>query len=125
MPRSAVIPDDATEGATVHSSVNGMNEAALKGFIAEIEDEKFKIDEIMRNAAQACQPHIDNIKEIKKSAEEAGIAKKPLNAKLRERSLKRKAEGCRETLSEAQRALFDEISQKLGDWNLFQNALDS
>jgi hypothetical protein len=94
---------------------NGINESQLKGFVAEIEDEQFKIDEIMSNAAAACQPHVDQIKAIKKEAAEAGIPKKPLSAKLRERGLRRKADKCREVLSEEQRDIFDEISLKLND----------
>ena len=106
--------DDA---GTVHEAErsNGINEGQLKGFVAEIEDELSSIDEIMRNAQTACQPHVDRIKEIKKEAAEAGIAKKPLSAKLRERGLRRKADACRDSLSEAQQEVFDEISSKLGD----------
>ena len=124
MPRTAKIDDDATNGATVHASpVNGMNEGALKGFVSEYEHEQAQIDEIMDNAKAACQPHIDQQKAIAKAAAEAGVEKKPFRAKIRERALKRRAEGCRGTLSEAQQAIFDEISQKLGDWNLFEAAL--
>lgn len=105
------------EAATIHEVErrNGINEAQLKGFVAEIDGEQDAIDEIMRNAQTACQPHVDRIKEIKREAAEAGIAKKPLTAKLRERTLRRKADACRETLSETQQSVFDEISQKLGD----------
>ena len=114
MTRRSKMNDDA---GTVHEAErsNGINEGQLKQFVAEIDDEQAAIDEIMRNAQTACQPHLDRIKEIKKEAAEAGIAKKPLTAKLRERGLRRKADACRETLSEAQREIFDEISQKLGD----------
>jgi Mg2+ and Co2+ transporter CorA len=97
------------------TKTNGINTEQLKGFVAEIEDEQAKIDEIMRNAQQACEPHVTRIKEIKREAAEAGIAKKPLAAKIRERTLRRKADACREVLSDEQRDLFDEISQKLGD----------
>ena len=105
------------EAATIHEveRSNGINEAQLRGFVAEIDGEQDAIDEIMRNAQTACQPHVDRIKEIKREAAEAGIAKKPLTAKLRERTLRRKADSCRETLSETQRAVFDEFSLKLGD----------
>lgn len=125
MPRTAKIDEDATNGATVHASpVNGMNEGALKGFVSEYEHEQSKIDEIMRNAAAACQSHIDQQKAIKKAAAEAGIPKKPFSAKIRERSLKRRAEAVTDSLSEEQKAVFAEISAKLGDWNLFEHALN-
>lgn len=126
MPRQAKLSDDAVDGGKVHASpVNGMNEAALKGFVSEFEHEQSLIDEIMDNAKAACQPHIDQQKAIAKAAAEAGVEKKPFRAKIRERALKRRADGCRGTLSEAQQAIFDEISQKLGDWNLFEHALNS
>jgi ribosomal protein L12E/L44/L45/RPP1/RPP2 len=121
MPKSAIFSESDVGGATIHSIANGINEAKLKGFVAEIEDEQSKIDEIMKNAAAACQPHIDQIKAIKKEAAEAGIPKKPLSAKVRERTLLRKAETCRGVLSEEQRDIFDEITQKLGPLPLFQH----
>lgn len=124
MPRTAEIPDDPTNGAVVHSTVNGMNEAALKGFVAEYEDEQEKIDAIMADAAIACQVHKDQQKEIKKAAAEAGIPKKPFSAKIRERSLRRRAERVTDALSEDQKAIFAEISAKLGDMNLFEHALN-
>jgi hypothetical protein len=125
MPRTAEIPDDETKEKTVHSSVNGIDETSLKGFVSEYEAEQFAIDEIMAQAAIDCQPHKDQQKEIAKAAAEAGIPKKPFKAKLRERGLERKAHKCREGLSEDQRALFDEISAKLGDMNLFGHALQN
>ena len=104
-----ILPDQTAERS------NGINAGQLKQFVEEIEDEQLKIDEIMKNAQAACQPHVDEIKRLKKEAAEAGIAKKPLSAKLRERGLRRKADHCRETLSEDQQHLYDEISQKLDD----------
>jgi len=124
MPKQATMPDDTT-GATVHpAAVNGMSEGALKGFVAEYEDEQGKIDAIMRDAATACQPHLDQQKAIKKAAAEAGIPKKPFSAKIRERSLLRRAEQVTDSLSEEQKSIFAEISAKLGDMNLFEHALN-
>ena len=125
MPRSAKL-DDKRDGAVLSDATpvktNGINEAQLKQFVAEIEDEQAKIDEIMRNAQVACQPHLDQIKAIKKEAAENGIPKKPLSAKMRERSLKRRAEAVSDSLSEEQKEIFLEISMKLGDLPLFQAA---
>lgn len=122
MPKSAVIDEDETKGATVHFAAgeNGINEALLKGYVAEIDDEQSKIDEIYAEADRKAQAYTDNIKAIKKAAAENGIPKKPLNAKLAERRDLRKAESRRETLSEDQREIFDEISAKLGDLPLFR-----
>ena len=110
--------------SVVHEGVaeNGINESLLKGYVAEIEDELAKIDEIMDKATADCQPHVDQIKAIKKEAAEHGIPKKPLAAKIRERGLKRKADKCRDGLSAEQQEIFDEISIKLGDLPLFQAA---
>lgn len=124
MPRTAKLNGDDADGAVVHSAVNGMNEGALKGFVSEYENEQDEIDKIMADAKAACQPRIDQQKAIKKAAAEAGIPKKPFSAKIRERSLKRRAEHVTDSLSEEQKEVFAEISAKLGDWNLFEHALN-
>lgn len=126
MPKSAKLTDKAEKihAAAAGERSNGINEGQLRGFVEEIENEQAAIDEIMRNAQVACQPHLDQIKAIKKEAAEAGIPKKPLAAKLRERGLSRKAEKCRDALTEDQQAIFDEISLKLGDLPLFKAAAD-
>lgn len=125
MPRTAEIPDDPTDGKTVHTSVNGMNEAALKAFISEYENEQDQINKIMADADAAAQPHRDRQKEIKTEAAEANIPKKPFAAKIRERAMRRKAERVTDALSETQKAIFAEISAKLGDMNLFEHALNA
>jgi conjugal transfer/entry exclusion protein len=100
---------------TIRKTVNGIDEVLLKGYVEEIDAEKIKIDEIMAEATTKAQAHRDNIKAIKKKAAENGIAKEPFEAKLRERRLTERAESCRESLSENQRDIFDEISIKLGE----------
>lgn len=119
MPKSAKISDNPTEGATIHYIHNGMNEALLKGYVNSIEEEAAKIAAIMEAAAKQCQPHLDEIKAIKKAAAENGIPKKPLSAKLAERKLLRKAEHVADGLSDDQKDIFAEISLKLGDLPLF------
>lgn len=94
---------------------NGINETQLRGFVSEAENEQERIAEFMRAAAEASQPHLDQIKEIKKAAAEAGIPKKVFSAKLRERGLKRRADAVRGTLSVEQQDTFDEITVKLGE----------
>jgi hypothetical protein len=116
MVKTASFEDSDKGEGEVHPDLsNGINEAMLKGFVADIEAEQIAIDEIMENARVACQPHVDKMKEIAKDAAECGIEKKAFKAKLRERNLRRKADKCRATLSERQQEVFDEISQKLGD----------
>jgi SpoVK/Ycf46/Vps4 family AAA+-type ATPase len=119
MPKSAKIPDDPTEGAVVHVAVNGINELLLKGYVTSIEAQDAEIKAIMDAAAKACQPFIDEIKAIKKAAAVNMIPKKPLNAKLAERKLLRKAEGVTDALNDDQKEIFAEISAKLGDLPMF------
>jgi len=59
MPKSAVIDEDETKGAKVHFAAgeNGINEALLKGYVAEIDDEQAKIDEIYAEADRCGRPH--------------------------------------------------------------------
>ena len=123
MPKSAVISENPTEGAVVHSGINGINEEQLKGFVAEIEAEDAKIEAIMEQAKKDCQPFVDHIKAIKKAAAEADIQKKPFAAKLRERKLLRKASSVTDKLSEDDMSKFEEISQKLRDFDM-PNVMD-
>lgn len=126
MPKSAKFDENDTTGAAIiHDAVNGINEALLKGYVESIEGEDAKIEAIMRKAQADCQPHVDEIKAIKKAAAENDIPKKPLSAKLKERSLLRKAEGVTSALSDEQKSIFDEISAKLGDLPLFKHLDDS
>lgn len=121
MPRSAKLDENPTSGAVLTDlTANGINATLLKNFVSEIEGEQTEIDAIMEKAKAACQPHLDQIKAIKKEAAENGIEKKALVAKLRERSLRRRAEYVTDTLSERQKEIFAEISAKLTDLPLFE-----
>ena len=114
MPRKT--KDAKPVGGTIHESPreNGISETALKGFVSEYESELEEINKIMSDAAIACQPHKDQMKEITKAAAEAGCPKKVFKAKMRERGYLRRAEGARDILSDEQREIYDEISKKLG-----------
>lgn len=113
MPRQAKQID--SEERVHEARHNGISEPQLKGFVSEYENEQAEIDAIMERARTDCQPHVDQMKAIAKEAAEAGIEKKAFKAKIRERALRRKADGCRSVLSERQQDVFDEISVKLGD----------
>lgn len=104
-----VLEDKTAKGS------NEFSEQICKGFVADYEGEQAEIDEILEAARVACQPHIDRQKEIAKEAAECGIEKKAFKTKLRERSLERKAENCRATLSDRQREVFDRMSGFLID----------
>ena len=108
---------------------NGLNEGQVRGFFKEAEAEMDEIDSIMADAVAKCQPHKDQIKEIiKEAAESSGIPKKVFRTKLRERSLLRRADACRGSLSAAQQDEFDLVSEALGqfgDTPLGKAALDA
>jgi len=125
MPRQAKINDDATDGAVVHvATSNALNEASLVGYVTEYEHEDEQIAEIMRNAREAAQPHVDQKKAILKAAAENGLNKEPFRAKLAERKDLRKADNRRSVLNEEQQADFDAITAAMGDLPLFKH-LDS
>jgi hypothetical protein len=116
MARTAKLDESDVGEGTVHPDLsNEFTDTVVKGFVADYENEQSEIDVILENARVACQPHVDRMKEIAKEAAECGIEKKAFKAKLRERTLRRKADKCRATLSERQQEVFDDISTKLGD----------
>lgn len=104
---------DRGDGQVLPDLRNGISEAILHGAVRDIENLEATCAEIMEKARMACEPHLTRIKDIVKEAAECGVEKKAFKAKLRERALLRKAEGQRDTLSERQREVFDEISVKL------------
>jgi hypothetical protein len=94
---------------------NDFNDKLCKGFVADYEQEQEEIESIMEAARVQCQPHVDRLKEISKEAAECGIEKKAFKAKLAERSLLRRADAKRSTLSDRQREVFDRMSGFLVD----------
>lgn len=99
---------------------NGIDEALLKAFIQEVEDESQKMADIDANARKAKQPHVDHIKTILKKAAEKGISKAPLKAALRKRHHLRAADSVDNSLNDNEKALYAQIQQLSGDmplWN--------
>lgn len=96
-----------------HGDNGSFSATALRGFVAEYENEGEQIGAILAKARTDCQPHIDQQKAIAKKAAEAGIEKKVFRAKLGERRLLRRADAVRGTLSERGQDLFDEMTQAL------------
>ncbi len=113
MPRSAAI---AEESGTVHPDLtNGFTKEAAIGFVSEIEAEQAKIDEIMAQAKVDCQPHIDQIKAIKKRAAEQNFEKKAFAAVLSKRRHERKAEQADSALNDEQKEKFRQIELFVDD----------
>jgi len=102
---------------------NELSATELQGFVNEYEELSAEIDKLYEDARVAAQPLVDQQKDIIKRASEMGAEKKALRAKLRERSLRRKADAVTNSLSDRQREVFAEISAKLNDLPLFR-ALD-
>lgn len=124
MPRRAKMKDEGQvhEDLTKAGS-NELSATELQGFVNEYEELSAEIDKLYEDARVAAQPLVDQQKDIIKRASEMGAEKKALRAKLRERSLRRKADAVTNSLSERQREVFAEISAKLNDLPLFR-ALD-
>jgi hypothetical protein len=116
MVKTAKVDESDKAEGTVHKDLsNDFNDSLCKGFVADYEQTQNAIDKIMEAARVQCQPHLDKLKDIAKEAAECGIEKKAFKAKLRERSLERKASKCRDVLSERQREVFDKMSGFLQD----------
>lgn len=114
MPRRATLKDDEREPLVDETASNGgINATLLNAHTAEYEEAAAEIERIMTEARAKCQPFVDRQKEIAKEASEAGIEKKAFKAKLRERSLLRRAEKVTSDLSERQTEIFLEITQKM------------
>lgn len=124
MPRRAKMKDEGQvhEDLTKAGS-NELSATELQGFVNEYEELSAEIDKLYEDARVAAQPLVDQQKDIIKRASEMGAEKKALRAKLRERSLRRKADAVTNSLSDRQREVFAEISAKLNDLPLFR-ALD-
>lgn len=124
MPRRAEMKDEGQVLADqTKIGSNELSATQLQGIVNEYEELTQQIDKLYEDARVAAQPLVDQQKDIIKRASEMGAEKKALRAKLRERSLRRKADAVTNSLSERQREVFAEISAKLNDLPLFR-ALD-
>lgn len=99
---------------TVKPGRNGFDPEKANKFVEAIEEQDDKIAEIMADAREACQPHKDQIKDIKNTAAEEGFAKKPLNAVLAKRKHLRKADNADVALNDGQKDDFEQIQHALG-----------
>jgi hypothetical protein len=102
--------DDALAGR------NGFDPADVERRVSAYESVQDIIDAAMLRARESCQPHRDDLKQIKKDAADEGhIPKKVFAAKLRERRLKRQADAIRQKLDMTDQETFDQLSSALGE----------
>ena len=119
MPRKPKEADCGTIHAATTSTSDGKKLRSYLDRIAEVQGE---IDKIMDQAKLACEPHREDIKEIKKEANEAGFSAKEFNTLIRKERLDRKIENIAENLNEQQKERFDDmiaalevLSEQMGD----------
>jgi hypothetical protein len=116
MPRRP-IPDDGTvhEAPAARPGGNGFDPDRVQGYFTRADELHERMDEIMRKAREDCQPHVDDLKELKKEAAEAGgIPKKVFAAMLGKRRALRKAENADHALSDEQKLTFEQLELALG-----------
>src|SRR4051794_2941807 len=109
------------ESGTVHEASppkaggNGFDPDKVQGYFARADELHECMDEIMRQAREDCQPHVDDVKELIKEASEAGgIPKKVFRAMLGKRRALRKADNADHALSDEQKLTFERLELALG-----------
>lgn len=103
------------DGEGAKATPNGYDSDAVEAVVDEIETLQGRIDEIMQEAKDKCAPIADDIKAVKKAAnEDHGIPRKEFNALLSKRRFLRKAENADAALSDEQKVQFDLLQQSLG-----------
>jgi hypothetical protein len=86
------------------------------GFVKSIENIQNEIDAINAEAQLKCQPHREDMKQVKKDMkDDLGIPLKAFNAVVAARRAEAKAEGHREKLSTDHKDSYDQIRHALGD----------
>lgn len=99
------------DGDGFRESVNGEHNygdlgARLAETVDAIEAEEAKIEKLAEQHKQRCTPIREQIKRIKKAANEAGLNATPLNAVLRRRRFERKAAEVSRNMDEEQKDEF-------------------
>lgn len=102
----------------------GSNTGDLKSFVERIENVQADIDAIAEAKKEEQAPLRDDMKELKREAADAGIARKELNSILAQRKDLKKAQARRSKLDEDQQATFDSYIGDLKDTPLGKFAFD-
>jgi hypothetical protein len=92
---------------------NGFDPDQLAEFVGRIEDLQGQIDMINLEARSRAQPFRDDIAQVKRKANDAGINRTEFAAVLRQRRLEQKAANVPDSLDLAQRANFQQMIECL------------
>lgn len=117
MPKGAKIDDDiggheVLPDVTAPANSKG---AQLQDFLDRILAVHGEIDEIMDNAKLACSPHREDIKQLKKEANEAGFPAKELNTLIKMKRLEDEIEHIADEFDPEQKERFEDMLHALGE----------
>jgi hypothetical protein len=101
------------ESEPVEGRGNGFDPDQLAAFVGRIEDLQGQIDMINLEARERAQPFRDDIAQVKRKANDAGISRTEFAAVLRQRRLEQKAADVPDSLDLAQRANFQQMIECL------------
>ena len=111
MPVQVRTPDASDDSdKVIHTDLsNSFTRTAAEGFIAEIRSEQAKIEENNRIAQEANQPHVDQIKLIKKTAAMQGFTKSAFGKFLKKLDHLDKANKVEDALNDREKEIFGNI----------------
>lgn len=113
MARKAETETDG-HGSAVRS--NGYDPDAVKSFVARVESLEGEIEVFRSEFKERCEAVKEDIAAVIGEALAAGIPKKELKAKLKERATRRKADAIRAKLKSHEQDNFDNLGLALGDF---------
>ena len=89
-------------------------EKKSQGYVERIEDIKASIEFEREKFKKACEPYLEDIKEIYAEAKEADIPLKPLRKIIRRRDMERKIAKLPENLDLSEQAIYDGLVEAFG-----------
>lgn len=117
MPRGAKI-DDEIGGHEVLPDITApanSKGAKLQGFLDRVMEVYGEIDVVMADAKRACAPHREDLKQIKKEANEAGFPAKELNTLIKKHRLEHQIEHIADEFDDEQKERFEDMLHALGE----------
>jgi uncharacterized protein (UPF0335 family) len=117
MPKGAKINDDIGGHEMLPDTTAPANSkgAQLRDFLDRIMGVYGDIDTVMNEAKRKCAPHREDIKQIKKDANEAGFSAKELNALVRKERLERKIAAIPDEFDDEQKERYEDMLHALGE----------